>query len=973
MSDRPPPGKKATALRPAVDPATLDTSSSSSARLARPGGPTPSGESSRLTRPSGKHPDTTRPGESAGSRATDPTLLIGRTLGPCQILELIGEGGLGRVYRARHTRLEHDVAVKVIGRTKPEALARFRREAQIAAKLNHPHVARVLDTDEQDGIHFIIQELVPGTSVEEHVRRSGKLGVDEALVVAIGLASGLDSIHKAGIVHRDLKPANVIITPDGQPKLLDFGIAKDLFGEAGFTDEKAMLGTPTFLAPEQVGGNARTGPAADIYGLGGTLYFALTARAPLEPQEDDTLLRYLNRRAKELPPDAKTLRPELPAALSTLLGRLLAIEPEDRPSAASVHEQLKAIDRALPRAPQRSAITPPRGVEKERSSERAPLQARASGRLPALDRTPSPPGSGGAPKRPTSENPRPGAESGRQQKSESNPRPNAGHGDQTNPALRSTSDRQTAVSTSMNTPSPAPRGIQGSLEEMPLTELLQGVEFNQKTGHIEIEADGGPKGVIEFQEGNPWDAKTADGRTGEEAMRALLRARKGGFALRSDSPRAGTRRVKVSFTRLLLDASRVDDESGRHAKTEAAPKPAPAPPPPKPDEKEDLADSSSALQAIRRLYSTDEVKSALELLEAEAHAAGDPVGDPFLGCTIGSFEVQKLLGVFGGERRYLGWDTSNEARCLLRIFPLFGPQEEEFKRVAKRAELVLGIEHPSLQRCLGSGRTRDAFFAAFDPPMGVTTEQLVAQAGPQPTDRTITVLEGAARALKALHRRDQVHGHISPATIRIDPNGGVILAEAGLGRPHPTFAFLSGEGSELLAPPGFAAPETLDLGQHGPAADIFALGCVAWTLLMGRAPARPDDDPHLLLERVQEVPPVKAQRGPALPEAVVTLVQKMTAADPKARYRNVNDLLADLRACREGGEVKPFAPASLPPGQRGPRVGLLQRNPRLLTSALLIAALGLAGGLGWVLWQSSRVELPTSPFDDVVFPAPAAR
>ncbi len=117
MSERPPPAKKATAVRPAVDPATLDTSSAGSARLARPA--TSPSESSRLERPSGRHPDTTRPGEANGSRATDPTLLIGRTLGPCQLLELIGEGGLGRVYRARHLRLEHDVAVKVIGRTKP--------------------------------------------------------------------------------------------------------------------------------------------------------------------------------------------------------------------------------------------------------------------------------------------------------------------------------------------------------------------------------------------------------------------------------------------------------------------------------------------------------------------------------------------------------------------------------------------------------------------------------------------------------------------------------------------------------------------------------------------------------------------------------------------------------------------------------------------------------------------------------------
>jgi serine/threonine protein kinase len=841
--------------------------------------------------------DPARDTKGAGERDGDAQRLVGRTLGPCKILELIGEGGLGRVYRARHLRLEHDVAVKVVGgtRTKPEALARFKREATIAARLNHPHVARVLDTNEQDGIHYIIQELVAGTSLEERVGKTGALSIDEVLAVGLGLASGLESIHKAGVVHRDLKPANVIIAPDGQPKLLDFGIAKDLEGEVGFTDEKAMLGTPTFLAPEQVSGQEKVGPPADLYGLGGTLYFALSARAPLEPRDDDTLLRYLNRRTKETPPDVRSYRKDAPPALASLVAKLLAIEPDDRPTAGEAYDVLKSIDRAAPARPR------------------------------------SGPPAGGAP----SDAGRTGPSSGRHRA----PDPKKGSSDRFPRESRQSSSSGRLGST----PQPVRTGgIQGSLEDMSLMELLQGVEFNAKTGHVEVEGDG-VSGVIEFQEGSPWDARTVDGAQGEAAIRKLLAISSGSFALRSEAPREGVRKVKVSFTRLLLDQSRVSDESGRH---EAIPDPGPSP-----GAVQDDDPDTSELAVPKKLHSTDEVRSALAALEAMA--LPDPVGDPFLGCTVGTFEVERLVGLHRGERRYLAMDTGAEARCLLRVFPLFGAHEVEFRALAKRADAALKVEHPTLDRCVGSGRTRDAYYAAFEPAIGRTLATVVQKEGPQDPDRVLDVVERVALALKALHRRNHAHGGVSADTVRLEPGGGVVLCEAGLSRPHPAFSFL-GEG-ELLGAPGFAAPEALDLGIVGPGPDLYALGCVAWTLLSGAPPADADEDPLKLLERAHApLPPPRLPRGRSLPEGLRTLLEKLTAVDPRQRYANVNDLLADLRAVRQGERVRAF-PA--PPEFGRARSGFLASRPQLMATFFGGLALALIVALAIVVSMTREISL----------------
>ena len=156
------------------------------------------------------------------------SLAFGSRLGPYEIVAPIGAGGMGEVYKAKDTRLDRTVAIKVLPEhlaESPERKARFEREAKAISQLNHPHICTLYDVGEQDGIDFIVMEHIEGETLAERVKR-GPLPLDKALEYGIQIADGLEAAHEKGIIHRDLKPANIKITPDGKPKILDFGLAK---------------------------------------------------------------------------------------------------------------------------------------------------------------------------------------------------------------------------------------------------------------------------------------------------------------------------------------------------------------------------------------------------------------------------------------------------------------------------------------------------------------------------------------------------------------------------------------------------------------------------------------------------------------------------------------------------------------------------------------------------------------------------
>ena len=223
----------------------------------------------------------------------------GARLGPYEIVSALGRGGMGEVYRARDKRLNRTVAIKVLPSAEPELKMRFAREAKAVAALQHPHICTLFDIGHHNGIDYLVLEYLEGQTLDHRNRRS-RLTLDEALTIAIEIASALDRAHHAGIVHRDLNPRNVMLTKSGA-KLLDFGLAK-LKGPllpgadesvvtrpASSTAPGTILGTLQYMAPEQLRGK-ETDHRADIWSFGCVLYELLARRRAFEGDSQATLI-----------------------------------------------------------------------------------------------------------------------------------------------------------------------------------------------------------------------------------------------------------------------------------------------------------------------------------------------------------------------------------------------------------------------------------------------------------------------------------------------------------------------------------------------------------------------------------------------------------------------------------------------------------------------------------------------------------
>jgi serine/threonine protein kinase len=260
---------------------------------------------------------------------------VPKVLGEYELLEPLGAGGMGKVYKARHRKLDKLVALKLLrglAQPSPEALARFLREMRAAGGLDHPNVVEAHDAGEQAGVAYLVMKLVEGTDLARLVRERGPLPVAEACELARQAALGLQHLHERGLVHRDVKPSNLMRTPDGVVKILDLGLARwreEVAPGDDLTGAGRFLGTPNYLAPEQARSAAEVDIRADVYGLGSTLFYLLTGRAPFAHHEDGH--QKLKAHQGEAPPTVRVLRPEVPAGLADLVGRLLAKRPEDRP------------------------------------------------------------------------------------------------------------------------------------------------------------------------------------------------------------------------------------------------------------------------------------------------------------------------------------------------------------------------------------------------------------------------------------------------------------------------------------------------------------------------------------------------------------------------------------------------------------------------------------------------------------------
>jgi serine/threonine protein kinase len=264
----------------------------------------------------------------------------GFRLGRYEIVAQIGAGGMGEVYRARDPKLNRTVAIKVLLETtaaNPEARARFEHEAQSVAALNHPNIVTIHSVEEAAGVVFLTMEYVEGKPLSEMLVKGG-LPLTQILALAIPLADAVAAAHDRGITHRDLKPANVMVTPDGRPKVLDFGLAKLIKAiplEQGMTElatmgvvtgEGRIVGTVAYMSPEQAQGIS-IDHRSDLFSLGVILFELATGDRPFT---GDTTVSVISSIVKDTPRSVTDLRPNLPPDLSRIIKRCLIKDPERR-------------------------------------------------------------------------------------------------------------------------------------------------------------------------------------------------------------------------------------------------------------------------------------------------------------------------------------------------------------------------------------------------------------------------------------------------------------------------------------------------------------------------------------------------------------------------------------------------------------------------------------------------------------------
>ena len=261
----------------------------------------------------------------------------GTKLGRYFIIEPLGSGGMGVVYRARDEKLERIVAIKILapGLLRGEdARRRFNKEALALAKLSSSHIAAVYDVGEQDGIDYIVMECVPGESLSAKLS-SGPLTVKDATSITLQIAEALEEAHEQGVIHRDLKPGNVMVTPKGQVKVLDFGLAKLLevqgADETVSLETRGIIGTPLYMSPEQVHGE-KLDTRTDLWSLGVVYYESLTGRRPFDA---DSTIGILHSIAEKTPLPLREIRTDAPPLAEQIVRRTLEKNPASRYQSAS--------------------------------------------------------------------------------------------------------------------------------------------------------------------------------------------------------------------------------------------------------------------------------------------------------------------------------------------------------------------------------------------------------------------------------------------------------------------------------------------------------------------------------------------------------------------------------------------------------------------------------------------------------------
>ncbi|HET6572361.1 MAG TPA: serine/threonine-protein kinase, partial [Fimbriiglobus sp.] len=289
--------------------------------------------------------------EPVDPRAEPPPDLTGRTLGDFRVLRKIGQGGMGQVYLARQLSLKRDVALKILSREladSPQALTRFQAEAEAVARVTHANIVQVYAVGEQDGVRYMALEYVEGRDLRDHLARKGPPELPLALAVMRQVAAALLRASESGIVHRDIKPENILITRKAEVKVADFGLSRDFAAEGrppNLTQTGMTLGTPLYMAPEQVRGDA-VDHRTDLYSFGVTCYHLLAGHPPFRGA---TPFEVAIQHVQAEPEPLGSVRPDLPADLCAVVHKLMAKEPADRyQTARDVLRDLAKVQKGLP-------------------------------------------------------------------------------------------------------------------------------------------------------------------------------------------------------------------------------------------------------------------------------------------------------------------------------------------------------------------------------------------------------------------------------------------------------------------------------------------------------------------------------------------------------------------------------------------------------------------------------------------------
>jgi len=282
--------------------------------------------------------------------------LVGTELAGCKLLQRIGAGGMGSAYKANHTLLDKTVCVKILSpnlASDDRYVQFFLREARSVAKIEHPNIVQVYNVGKEKGLYFLIMSYVDGSPLSDLIAKTNGIPLDKSLYIFSGILKGLGAAHAQTIIHRDIKPSNILITKEGEPKIVDFGLARKVNEEKQLTISGEMVGTAYFMAPEQGLGRA-VDHRADLYSAGVTLYYMLSAKYPFDGK---TSIEVVHKHIGETPPNIIQILPDTPLWVASIIERLMKKKPEERfQSAADV---LDAINKGLSGAPLSSSSSTP--------------------------------------------------------------------------------------------------------------------------------------------------------------------------------------------------------------------------------------------------------------------------------------------------------------------------------------------------------------------------------------------------------------------------------------------------------------------------------------------------------------------------------------------------------------------------------------------------------------------------------------